>query len=45
MQWDSGHLSIPYSRSLAWAFAQRMQEALAVDGVTVQEEPAPPQLR
>lgn len=45
VQWDSGHLSIPYSRSLAWTFGDRLAAALAGDGVVVEHQPALPQLQ
>lgn len=45
VQWDSGHLSIPYSRSLAWTFGDRLSAALAEDGVVVEHQPALPQLQ
>ncbi|ROZ63544.1 acyltransferase [Kocuria soli] len=39
VQWDSGHLTVPFTRSLAPVFAERFTAAVATDGVVVEEQP------
>lgn len=41
VQFDAGHLSVPFARSLAPVFAQRFTEAVESDGFDVARQPDP----